>query len=593
MENVTQSAGELNTNNRLKAKLLYWQGLRVARICEIIDERPPTVHSWKRRDNWDKASVIDKVNTSLESRLVELIAKENKEGKDFKEIDLLMRQVERLARVNKYQETGKEKDLNPNIERRNEAPKRAPKRNDIGEEGLKLLTDNFHASLFGHQKHWFRAGEKHRIRDILKSRQIGATWYFAREAIIDAYHTGKNKIFLSASKAQAHIFKHYIVQFVKEATGVELKGDPLVLPNGATLYFLGTNAKTAQGYHGDVYLDEFFWIQGFKEFRKVASGMAMHKKWRQTYFSTPSSLTHEAYPFWSGEQYNKNRTKDQRITIDLSHENLKEGLLCGDGHWRQIVTVMDALAGGCDLFDLDQLHLEYSIDEFNNLLMCQFMDDSLAVFPLAAMNRCMVDSWVTWRDYKPFAERPLAFNEVWLGYDPSGASENGDGAGLILISPGNSTQPHRIIHAERLKGKDYEAQAEYILKLTKCFNITYMGFDVTGIGEAVAQLVEKKFPFITRFSYSPEVKARMVLQAQHIIDKGRLQFDAGRSDIAQSFMAIRRTITNSGTKITYKARRSEATGHSELAWATMHALSNEPLSGPNDSTNSPILEIYS
>ena len=52
-----------------------------------------------------------------------------------------------------------------------------------------------------------------------KSRQIGATYYFAREAFIDALKTGRNQIFLSASKAQAHIFKTYIQQFAFEHTG--------------------------------------------------------------------------------------------------------------------------------------------------------------------------------------------------------------------------------------------------------------------------------------------------------------------------------------------------------------------------------------
>lgn len=59
--------------------------------------------------------------------------------------------------------------------------------------------------------------------------------YFAREALIDALLTGRNQIFLSASKAQAHVFKQYIIDFAKEVE-VELKGDPMVLPNGATLY---------------------------------------------------------------------------------------------------------------------------------------------------------------------------------------------------------------------------------------------------------------------------------------------------------------------------------------------------------------------
>ncbi|WP_446668857.1 terminase large subunit domain-containing protein, partial [Klebsiella pneumoniae] len=95
-----------------------------------------------------------------------------------------------------------------------------------------------------YQRHWWEAGIKHRIRNVLKSRQIGATYYFAREALMDALITGRNQIFLSASKAQAHVFKQYIIEFAKEVD-VELKGDPMVLPNGATLYFLGTNARTA------------------------------------------------------------------------------------------------------------------------------------------------------------------------------------------------------------------------------------------------------------------------------------------------------------------------------------------------------------
>jgi uncharacterized protein YjcR len=43
------------------------------------------------------------------------------------------------------------------------------------------------------------------------------------------------------------------------------ESDPIALPNEATLYFLGTNARTAQSYHGNLYVDEYFWIGRFKE----------------------------------------------------------------------------------------------------------------------------------------------------------------------------------------------------------------------------------------------------------------------------------------------------------------------------------------
>ncbi|MDP3635770.1 MAG: terminase family protein, partial [Azonexus sp.] len=354
---------------RRRARALYWQGWRIARIAEEVGEKVSTVHSWKRRDQWDNYDPVQRVEATLEARLIQLVTKGDKEGRDYKEIDLLGRQIERLARVKKYSKDGNEADLNPKVENRNKGPRKAPTRNAISEEQQEKLVDAFMEGLFPYQKKWYRAGLVERVRNLLKSRQIGATWYFAREGLIDALETGRNQIFLSASKAQAHVFKGYIKAFAGEVADVDLQGDPIVLPNGATLYFLGTNARTAQSYHGNVYMDEYFWIPKFQEFRKVASGMAMHKHWRLTYFSTPSSLNHEAHPFWSGAMFNKGRAKDERVTVDVTHAALKDGRHCEDGQWRQIVTVLDAVAGGCDLFDIDQLRLDYSPEEFLNLLM--------------------------------------------------------------------------------------------------------------------------------------------------------------------------------------------------------------------------------
>ncbi|END3406134.1 terminase family protein, partial [Klebsiella pneumoniae] len=269
---------------RRQALLLYFQGYRVARIAEMLGEKVATVHSWKKRDKWGEYGPLDQMQLTTAARYCQLIMKEHKEGKDFKEIDLLARQSERHARIGKFNNGGNEADLNPNVQNRNRGPRKQPEKNQFSDEQIEKLEGIFRNGMFEYQRHWWEAGIKHRIRNVLKSRQIGATYYFAREALMDALMTGRNQIFLSASKAQAHVFKQYIIEFAKEVD-VELKGDPMVLPNGATLYFLGTNARTAQSYHGNLYLDEYFWIPKFQELRKVASGMALHKKWRQTYFS--------------------------------------------------------------------------------------------------------------------------------------------------------------------------------------------------------------------------------------------------------------------------------------------------------------------
>lgn len=572
---------------RRRARALYWQGWKLMAIANELRINFNTICSWKRREKWDDSEPIQRIESSIELRLAVLIAKTKKDGADFKEIDLLGRQLERTARVRKYLGGGNETDLNPKVANRNAAPKRQPEKNVFSEEQTAKLHEAFLDSIFSYQRTWYEnIGE--RVRQILKSRQIGATWYFAREALDDALNTGRNQIFLSASKAQAHVFRQYIIEFAREVCGVELKGDPIVLPNGATLYFLGTNARTAQSYHGNLYFDEIFWVPRFAELRKVASGMSMHRKWHTTYFSTPSSVSHEAYPFWTGAQFNKGRQKDQRVQIDTSHEALAGGRRCEDGVWRQIVTVEDAVAGGCNLFDIDSLRLEYSPEEFSNLLMCLFVDDSQSAFPLSMMQLCMVDSWEVWPDYKPFALRPIGSRQVWVGYDPS---HTGDSAGLVVLAPpAVPGGKFRVLERHQLKGGDFEAQAEFIRKVTERYWVTYIGIDTTGIGQGVFQLVKKFFPAASGINYSVESKVRMVMKAQNVISRGRLEFDAGWTDLAQAFMAIRKTLTQSGRQMTFDADRSEEVSHADIAWATMHCLINEPLEGATN-TNSSMMEM--
>lgn len=577
-------------DNRKKAMHLYFSGYRIARIAESLGEKASTIHSWKRRDNWDEINPTERAELTVEARYCKLVLKENKEGKDFKEIDLLGRQMAQLSRIKKYQNGGNETDLNPKIANRNKGERRQPEKNFFSEEQIEKLEDIFRDTLFEYQKVWYRAGH-HRIRNILKSRQIGATFYFAREAFIDALTTGRNQVFLSASKAQAYMFREYIIKMALEVD-VELRGDPLMLSNGATLYFLGTNARTAQSYHGNLYLDETFWIPKFQELRKVTSGMAIQKHWRQTYFSTPSTMSHEAYPFWSGKLYNRGRKKEDRVDIDISHDALVNGRLCEDGQWRQIVNIEDALWGGCDLFDLEQLKKEYSPDEYNNLLMCHFMDDIESLFNFNMMQNCMVDSWEVWDDIQPLALRPYGYDPVWVGYDPSKGGENGDSAGCVVIAPPKVPGgKFRILERHQWRGMDFRAQADAIKKITERFYVEYMGIDTTGLGHGVYQNVIQFFPAAREFIYNPNVKNALVIKAYDVISHGRLEFDAQCVDIIQSFTSIRRTTTGSGNRPTYEASRSEESGHADLAWATMHALFNEPLTGTTENSNN-IVEIY-
>lgn len=559
---------------RRQAALLYFQGFSVAQIAQQLATKRPTVQSWKQRDKWEAVSTFERVNTSIEARLMQLIARPKKTGSDFKEIDLLSRQLSRFSAEGRH---GKQK-------------RALAKKNFFSDEAIDKLKALFTDEAYDYQRVWYQAGRQQRIRLILKSRQIGATFYFAREALLRALDTSNNQIFLSASKNQAYVFRKYIIAFAQRV-GVELTGDPIVIGNNGTeLIFLGTNSNTAQSYNGDLYVDEIFWIPNFNKLRTVAGGMASQKRFRTTYFSTPSSLAHSAYPFWSGELFNKGRNDPrQHVEVDLSHSTLASGLLCKDGVWRQIVTIEDALNGGCTLFDLDSLRQKNSIDDFRNLYLCEFIDDNTSVFPFEELQRCMVDSLEAWTDLTPFAGRPFGECPVWIGYDPA---HSGDSAGCaVLAPPVVAGGKFRLLEHHQWRGLDFAAQANTIRALTEKYHVEYIGVDATGLGTGVFQLVKTFFPAVRDIRYTPEMKTAMILKAKDVIRRGCLEYDVSATAVTKSFMAIRKTVTQSGRYITYEASRSEQASHADVAWAIMHALLNEPLIAGSGQAPLSILEF--
>lgn len=586
---------------RRHARSLYWRGWGITQIADefalhgVVNDKGAaipraTIEAWKQRDRWDDAPSIRKLEDGLEIRLLTLIAKEKKTSGDLVEMEALSRQIESLAKVRRYDAPGGHAgDLNDKVANRNAGARKKAKKNHFTAEQAAELKRIFLDGLYDYQHRWWQALSQ-RTRMILKSRQIGATYYFAFEALIDAIETGRNQIFLSASKAQAHQFKSYIVSFAK-LVGVSLTGDPMLITSdlrpaeeaAAEMHFLGTNFRTAQGRHGNFYFDEFFWVHSFEELNKVASGMATHKKWRKTYFSTPSTIAHPAYPYWTGERRNRRRKKEDRIEIDVSHAALAIGSVGPDRVWRNIVNIKDAEEGGCDLFDIEELQDEYAPDEFANLFMCDFVDDTLSAFKFNDMVACGCDSLVDWTDFNSEAARPYGNRAVWAGYDPQ-SSETGDNAALVIAAPplieGGT---FRILERHPLRGLDFEQQAEFCKAMLSRYNCTYLGVDASGVGAGVYQLLAKVGALpgcsVVKIEYSLEVKAGMIMKAQNVIRRGRLAFDSSMLDLVSAFVSIKKTLTTSGRNVTFKAGRGGDDGHADLAWAVMHILMNEPLDG--------------
>ena len=566
------------------AKLLYCEGKSVPFIAKKVKRSRATIYNWIREGNWISPFDGETILQAAQKRLFALIHRDNKTRSDNAEIDKMMKIIERLEKI----ELQKEK-LKLQLEKQNDAAdqqarssgrKKKRKNNYFGDVDPAEVEEKLLSGLFNYQVElWEHRTE--RIRNILKSRQIGATYYFAAEAFADALMTGHNQIFLSASRNQADIFRGYIRGFARKWFDCELKGKDtieIVTPKGvATLYFLSTNSATAQSYTGNVYIDEYFWIPKFDLLNKVAGAIATHKRWRKTYFSTPSAKSHSAFPFWNMDPHNDKLKKRNKPLIPFPEtEELKKGISCPDGQWRKLITIYDAEAGGCDLFDIEQLKLEYSDDEFNQLFCCEFIDDTDSVFKLSELERCIGDS-STWKDFKKNSASPYKY-PVWIGYDPS---RNRDGACIVVVAPPRRVNgKFRVLERIRLFNTAWQFQAAVIKELTDKYDVDYIGIDITGPGSGVYEMVENFFPRATAIFYSMQKKTELVLKGVQVVNDNRVEWDAEYSDIAAGFMQIHKSVTANG-HIVYAANRSDIAGHADSAWAILHVLINEGFLTPD------------
>ncbi|MGF1710122.1 terminase family protein [Vibrio kagoshimensis] len=580
-------------SNEIKeaAKKLYLRGVPPKEIAAQLNlNSDRIIYTWAEKFGWalllNELSVEEMVNR----RLAVLIDKDEKSDQQLKEMDklidhhvkLLKAHADAKAKAERMLSQGSSKGNNSESSNQNRGGNGSNKKRRKGKNNVDDLTaEDFQewiSSLYDYQR--LMRDVKNdtnmpRIRNALKSRQIGFTYGCSGEAFEDAVLTGRNQIFISASRAQSEVFRQYIIKIAMQFFGIELKGNPIILSNNAGLHFASTNASTAQSKSGNVYIDEYFWIRDFNKISSVVEGCATQSQYHITYFSTPSAKNHPAYPFWTGDEWKKG--KESRANIDFpTIAELKDGgNVCPDKQWRYVIDVKSAVKGGCNLIDVEELEDEKSPSVFKNLYMCEFVDDSSSVFNFNNIEKLMVDPEI-WQDFKPKNKRPFEHREVWLGYDPSRTRDN---ACLVVIAPPATTgEKFRVLEKYYWRGLNFQHHVSEIAKIFERYHVTYLGMDITGIGSGVFDLLQEKYPReVHPIHYSNESKNRLVLKMIDVVEAKRIQFSKEEKDIASAFMAIKRGATKSGQMMSFRADRSELVGHADAFWAISHALINEPL----------------
>ncbi|ENJ0744407.1 terminase family protein, partial [Salmonella enterica] len=555
-----------------KARSLYLQRNTPREIRDRLKlASVRVVYYWATKFEWYTALERDGVEEVIAERVALLARRDHKTQEEAEELDRLIghhvklmglryKHLEAMAGVSARAGAVSEDDAESFIAsesgrggngKKGGKRKRTPKANDVSEltaESFSPIVDK----LYAFQK-TLRENKHRRRRNLLKARQIGATWYFAFEAFEDAVLTGDTQIFISASKRQALVFRTYIAKIAMEYFGIPIKGDPIRLSNLAEIFFLATNSNTAQSNSGHLYIDEYMWIPKFSTLNTVASAMTTRTKWRMTWFSTPSAKTHDGYLLWSGDNWRKGNAARKDIEFPSFDEYRDGGRECPDGVWRYVVTIEDAVAGGIDDIDINELRETYSKADFDMLYMCVFVDDKDSVFSFNQLLKCGVDV-ATWEDFHPEDEHPFGNREVWGGFDPA---RTGDTATFVVIGvPLVAIERYRVLEIFRWKGLSLLWMSEQIRTIKSRYNMTYIGIDVTGMGIGVYEMVEG---FARReakaIHYSVESKNRLVMKMIDVVDSNRIEWNEEQKEIATAFLQVKKTTTASGNAMTFVADR--------------------------------------
>lgn len=576
-----------------QARLAYMSGEPVAHIAARLGVNSRRIiYNWRDKYEWEKlrkpASAIEATSRRYEA----LIDKDKKNQADWEEIDKLAELLVRFERI-ELQKAGCQGTGRPNGSKNNKNKAKKRKKNDVSHltaEDFEKVEASGH--FYQHQKIWLDAGENEltrRIRFILKSRQIGATYTFAYQAFKWAVLKKHNQIFISSTKAQAKVFRSYMSIIARDLFDVELSGDPCTLSNLVELHYLSPAGYT-DSRSGDVWFDEVFKTRKFTEMENVAAPMATLSQFSKTYFSSPTAVSHDAYEKWSGEHYTKFH-KHIRINVDVPKKGdceLTKGRLDEDGIWRNAITIHDAIRMGWDKVSLKQLKREMPDPVlFAVTFEGQFIDDKDSVFNLQKLLNCGVDIEESWRDFNPKADRPIGNLPCTAGYDPAGVGDNA--SFCTLTFPTNNEEKFRLLQKDVWHNMSAPAQCLRIEERTKQYRYDYAEVDATGPGLYIPDFIRPFIPNVRSIQYNTVYKTIMVQKALSVIDANRFEYDENDDNLPLAFMTIYQKATSDG-RITYSSRRAKDVGHGDEAWACMHAMMCEPLNP--DSMGAMRVSIY-
>lgn len=383
-----------------------------------------------------------------------------------------------------------------------------------------------------------------RYRCVLKARQIGFTYVIGLSAVL-GLASGRDQIIVSASEDQARlVMGHLRAHAEKLGLPIEEDSEREIRIMGSKAVALSTNWRTAQGYTGDVWFDEFAWAPHPDRLFNAVAPAITRVGGRITVCSTPWVPGNLFWKIATNHQGRFAHYSRHSITI---HDALREGM---------------PLPGG-----LEELRLNFDAASWAMFFECQWAEEEGALLSWALLDAIA-------EDLAPVGKKPAAprYGRLRLGVDLGRVADRtalvliGEVLDPISLSP---TGIVRVLKTHSVQGLDFASQRSLIEDWIARFDPEQVTIDRSGLGWQLAEELARAHPgrVIPR-AFSAPFKERLALELLRLAEQKRLSIPRD-PDLMAELHAVRRIPTASGIK--YDAPR-DASGHADRFWALALAL---------------------
>ena len=381
-----------------------------------------------------------------------------------------------------------------------------------------------------------------------KSRQIGFSYAVAVDIIIGALIRQKHQLVISSSLDNAAIIGDYVREHL-EAMQIPVEtdsADKIVFFNGKKIRFLATNWRTARGFNGDIWFDEFaFTLQDSKIWTALVPSITAVGG-RISVISTPKSRIDKFWQLWEKEN---SFSKHQ-------------------------VSIHDAVAQGFPV-NIEELRELFSPEEFAQAYECVPLDTTDSYIPYDLIEPCLD---LNLQSVPGSKGEYMQKGDLAMGWDGEGQKiglywgvDIGRTRDETAISGVSKALENLIImrYLSELKRASFGVQREALSKLLTLPQTGMMGIDRGGIGMNLYEDMQMAFPALVRgYNFAPAVKERLAKGLKRAFEERRLRLP-NHPGLIQQILSVKRSANRTNV---FSYDTEDRTHHADKFWALAIAV---------------------